>query len=126
MNFGIKLVPKNFSCIENDAIRHDPTNVADSIIELICEDLKFKDMQNNPKYVRMNSKLKAHNETRKAKEKIDNKVKKQENKANKKAKRMDDRRKSKFSSKYNERIKSIKSSEETRKENRKMFEEDEE
>ncbi|MCI9366569.1 MAG: uridine diphosphate-N-acetylglucosamine-binding protein YvcK [Clostridia bacterium] len=123
---GIKLVPKNFSCIENEAIRHDPISVADSIIELICEDLKFKDMQNNPKYVRMNSKLKAHNEVRKEKEKIKNKAKKQENKANKKARRLDDRKKSKFSSKYNERIKSIKTSEEIREENRRMFEEDEE
>ena len=123
---GIKLIPKDFSCIENDVIRHNPVNVADSIIELICEDLKFKDMQNNPKYVRMNTKLKTNNEKRKKETKIKNKAKRAQNKVNKKARRMDDRKKSKFSSKYNERIKSIKTSEEHRQENITKLEEDEE
>ena len=123
---GIKVIPKDFSCIENDTIRHDPTSVADSIIELICEDLKFKDMQNNPKYIRMNKKLQENEKKRKAKTKMKNKNKKIENKENKKARRMNDRGKSKFSSKYNERIKSIKYSDETRLENIKMAKEDEE
>lgn len=123
---GIKTIPKDFSCIENDAVRHDPVAVADSIIELICEDLKFKDMQNNPKYIRMNKKLQENEEKRKAKTKLKNKNKKIEKKANKKARRIDDRHKSKFNTKYNERIKSIKNSEETRQENIKMLEEDEE
>ncbi len=122
---GIKLIPKEFACIEENAVRHNATNVADAIIELICEDLKFKDLQNNPKYVRMNTKLKANNEKRKEETKIKKKSKKIENKANKKARRLDDKKKSKFSSKYNERIKSIKTSEEQRQENIKMLEEDE-
>ncbi len=71
---GVKLIPKNFSCIENDVVRHNPDSVADSIIELICEDLKFKDMQNDPKYVRMNTRIKANTEERKKKEKIHNKI----------------------------------------------------
>lgn len=121
---GIKTIPKDFSCIENDAVRHDPSSVADSIIELICEDLRFKDLQDNPKYVRMNSKLKASNEKRREKTKLKDKNKKSEEKANKKARRMDDKHKSKFNTKYNERIKSIKNSEETRKENIKMLEEE--
>ncbi len=121
---GIKVIPKDFACIENDAIRHNPISVADSIIELICEDLKFKDMQNNPKYVRMNTRLKENNEKRKEQAKEKNKIKKKQNKINKKARRMDDRRKSKFSSKYNERIKSIKTSEEKRQENIRKIEED--
>ncbi len=123
---GIKLIPKEFACIENDAIRHDPVSVADSIIELICEDLKFKDMQNNPKYVKMNTRLKANNEARREKTKIKNKLKKKENKINKKARRMDDRKKSKFSTKYNERIKSIRTSEDKRQENIRRMEEDDE
>ena len=123
---GIKTIPKEFACIENDMIRHDSTNVADSIIELICEDLKFKDMQNNPQYIRMNKKLQANEEKRRQKTKLKTKKKRIEKKANKKARRMDDRRKSKFNSKYNERIKSIKNSEETRQENIRAFEEDEE
>lgn len=123
---GVKLVPKNFSCIEDNSVRHEPASVADSIIEIICEDLKFKDMQNNPKYVRMNTKLKINNEERKEKEKLANKAKKEEQKVNKKAKRMDDRKKSKFSSKYDERIKSIKTSEEQRQENIRMLNKNEE
>ena len=123
---GIKTIPKDFSCIEGDVVRHDPISVADSIIELICEDLKFKDMQNNPKYIRMNKKLKANEEKRKAKTKLKNMNKKIAKKANKKARRMDDRKRSKFNTKYNERIKSIKNSEETRQENIRMVEEDEE
>lgn len=123
---GVKCIPKDFSWIENEAIRHNPTNVADAIIEIICEDLKFKDMQNNPKYVRMNTKLKTNNEKRKAQTKIKNKAKKLENKVNKRARRMDDRKKSKFSTKYNERIRSIRTSEDQRQENIRMVEEDEE
>lgn len=121
---GVKVIPKEFACIENGVIRHNAINVADSIIELICEDLRFKDMQNDPKYVRMNTRLKKNNEKRRQKEILKNKNKKIEKKANKKARRMDDRKKSKFSSKYDERIKSIKTSEEKRLENIKDFEED--
>ena len=123
-DLGIKLIPKNFSYIENDMVRHNPESVGDSIIELVCEDLKFKDLQNNPKYVRMNAKLKTNNEKRKQEEKVKNKEKRAQNKVNKKARRMDNRKKSKFSSKYNERIKSIKTSEEKRQEKIRKIEED--
>lgn len=122
---GVKAIAKEFACIENNTIRHDPVAVADSIIEIICEDLKFKDMQNNPKYVRMNTKLKANNEVRKEKAKEKAKVIKQENKANKKAKRLDDRPKSKFTTKYNERIRSIKNSDTKREEKRRWIEDKE-
>lgn len=123
---GVKSVAKDFSCIEDNAIRHDPSSVADAIIEIICEDMKFKDMQNNPKYVRMNTKLKANNEKRKAVLKLKNKAKKKEDKVNKKARRLDDRKKSKFSSKYDERIRSIRTSELQRRENRRMMGDEEE
>ncbi len=121
---GVRTVAKDFSRIENDAVRHDPTSVADAIIEIICEDLKFKDMQNNPKYVRMNTKLKAHNENRKEQAKFKKKIQKAEDKINKKAKRMDDRRKSKFSEKYHERIRSIQTSEKKREQNIRKLERD--
>ncbi len=104
-------------------IRHEPIAVADSIIEIICEDLKFKDMQNNPKYVRMNTKLKANNEVRREKTKEKNKRMKEENKVARRAKRMD-RPKSKFSTKYDERIKSIKNSDTKREEKRRWIEGD--
>lgn len=122
---GVKAIAKEFAYIEDNTIRHEPVAVADSIIEIICEDLKFKDMQNNPKYVRMNTKLKANNEVRKEKEKEKTKVMKQENKANKKARRLDDRPKSKFTTKYNERIRSIKNSDTKREEKRRWMEDKE-
>lgn len=119
---GVKAIPKEFAYIEDGAIRHEPVAVADSIIEIICEDLKFKDMQNNPKYVRMNTKLKANNEVRKEKAKAKAKRLKEENKENRKAKRLDTRPKSKFSTKYNERIRSIKNSDTKREEKRRWIE----
>ena len=122
---GVKPIPKEFAYIENNTIRHEPVAVADSVIEIICEDLKFKDMQNNPKYVRMNTKLKANNEVRKEKAKEKNKKIKKENKANKKARRLDDRPKSKFTTKYNERIRSIRNSDTKREEKRRWIEDKE-
>lgn len=121
---GVKPIKKEFACIDNGVIRHEPVAVADSIIEIICEDLKFKDMQNNPKYVRMNSKLKANNEERKEKAKEKNKRLKEANKVNKKAKRLDNRQKSKFSTKYNDRIRSIRNSDTKREEKRRWIEDD--
>ncbi len=120
---GVKTIAKEFACIENGAIRHDSIAVADSIIEIVCDDLKFKDMQNNPQYIKMNKKLKENSEVRKEKEKVKKKTKKQENKQNKKAKRLDTRTKSKFSTKYDERIKSIKSSDELREKRKRKLEE---
>ena len=55
---GIQLVQRNLSYIKDERIRHNPDAVAAAIIEIICEDLKFKDKQNDPKYVMMNAKLK--------------------------------------------------------------------
>lgn len=121
---GIKPIRKEFAIISEDAIRHNPTAVADSIIEIICEDLKFKDMQNNPKYIRMNSKLKANNEIRKEKNKEKAKQIKIENKENKKAKRLDSKQKSKFSTKYDARIRSIRNSDTKREEKRRWLEDE--
>lgn len=110
---GIKVIQRNFSVVEDHTIRHDPQLVADSIIELICEDLIFNDMQNAPQFVSMNTKLKESTKKRKSQEK--------EKKAINKIKRVTEertkvKRKSKFASKYNERIKSIQESEELRQE----------
>ena len=107
---GIKLLEKNLSQIVEDNIRHNTEAVAESVVELICDDMRFKDEQNDPKYVMMHSKLKQ--------EKIINKEKKkQEKKANKNTKcgKIDSKEKSKknsskFSSKYKDRIISIKES----------------
>lgn len=123
---GVKPIRKEFACIEDSAIRHDPVAVADSIIEIICEDLKFKDMQNNPKYVRMNTKLKANNEVRKEKAKEKSRKIKEEEKAERKARRADPRPKSKFSTKYDDRIRSIRNSDTKREEKRRWIEDENE
>ena len=62
----------------DEFIRHNPDAIAASIIQLICDDLKFKDMQNDAKYMLLNDRLKD------AKKSLKNSKKKQkENKNNK-------------------------------------------
>lgn len=105
---GIKFLQRNLAVISDDFIRHDPNLVASSIIELICDDLKYQDKQNDPQYMMLNNKLKE--------EKRINKIKKDMKKKEKKAKAGKDknkegkRNKSKFSNKYSERIASIRES----------------
>lgn len=109
---GIKVVQRNFSVVEDHSIRHDPDLVADSIIELICDDMVFRDMHNGPQYISMNTKLKESTKKRKISEK-EKKIKTP--KVKNKGKRITvTRKRSKFATKYNERIKSIQESEETR------------
>ena len=43
---GVYLMQREISCITDGYIRHNPNAVAASIIQLICDDLKFKDMKN--------------------------------------------------------------------------------
>ena len=99
---GITYLQRDLSMISNDCIRHDPDLVAASIIELICDDLKYQDKQNDPQYLMLNNKLRE--------DKRISKIKKQMKKDNKKGnKRADNRQRgnSKFRSKYSERIASI-------------------
>ena len=115
---NIKVIRKDVSCIKNDSIRHDPDSVASVIMELICNDLKFKDEKNNKQYMLLNSKIKEQ-------KKIDNKKIKDKKKARhieekKKAKRI--KRYSKFAEKYSDRIESIQQSENIRQENLKKQE----
>ena len=96
---GIKLIQRNLSTIENDRIRHNPDAIATSIIELICDDMRFRDMQNNTQYLMLDSKVKDTNK------KLKKNNKKKKNVKNK------EKHNSKFFEKYNDRIASIKSSE---------------
>ena len=108
----IKFIKKNISTIIEGKIRHDPYLVAESAITLICNDLKFQDKENDPEYVMLNAKLKSDkriNKLKKEKAKIDKKARKKGIDPNAKKKST---KQSKFSSKYSERIKSIKESEE--------------
>ena len=95
----IKFIKENISLIKDDFVRHNSMIIADTLIKIICDDLKFKDKQNEPEYLMMNSKLKADKEiTKEMKKQVKNK---KENKNSHKSK-------SKFASKYRDRIDSIK------------------
>ena len=114
---GVKLLEKNLSQIIGDNIRHNTDAVAESVIELICDDLRFKDEQNDPKYVMLHTKLKEEKKRNKQ-------VKKQKKKENKTVKNSSQDKKnevkkstSKFSNKYKERIMSIQESEFKREQN---------
>lgn len=101
---GIKFLQRNLSMISEDYIRHDPNLVASSIIELICDDLKYQDKQNDPQYLMLNTKLREEKRINKIKKDMERKAKK--GKGSKK-KETSKRGKSKFSNKYSERIASI-------------------
>lgn len=120
---GIRLLQKDLSIVENDTIRHNPDAIAEAIIEIICDDLKFQDKQNEPGYLRLISKLKQRKENVKVEKKQEKKKNKIINKSqeNKKTKEQG-KKKSKFNKKYKERIESIQHSEEKRLENLKELE----
>lgn len=121
---GIKVLQRNLSNIVDESIRHDSDAVAASIIDLICDDLKFKDKQNNPQYVMLNSKLKHKKKSNKIKVKEKQSILKnieKERKNNSHTKR----KPSKFNSKYKDRIESIQTSDEKRLQNVKEYEENE-
>lgn len=96
---GIKLIQRNLSTIENDRIRHNSDAIATSIIQLICDDLKFRDMQNDAQFIMLDSKMK---DTKK-------RLKKNKSKNSKKKSKIK-HGESKFFEKYNDRIQSIQES----------------
>ena len=103
---GVHLIQRNLSHIENGYIRHNPDAIAASIIQLICDDLKFNNMENNAQYMMLNNKLKDNKKSLKKNEK---QVKKTENLKKKQGKRAKVGQ-SKFFEKYSDRIESIKES----------------
>lgn len=98
----IKFIKENLSIIKDENVRHNANLIADIVIQVICDDLKYMDKQNDPEYMMMNSKLKA--------DKAINKKKKQTMKDKANGKKKERVGNSKFASKYQERIKSIKDS----------------
>ena len=114
-NKRIQLIQRNLSTIsDDDRIRHNPDAIASAIIELICDDLKYKDKQDNPQYVM----LKAKNEYEK---KINREQK--AHKARKHKKPTGKTKQSKFASKYGKRIEAIRNTENIKKENRRIMKE---
>lgn len=125
---GVNVIKKDIVKIENGYIRHNTEEIAKTIMEFICNDLKFKNKQTETQYTLLNSRLKY-------KKKIDKKVKKaRRNKksnikekintivSNNKRRGKRARRSSKFQNKYSERISSIKSTDESTQKNRENFE----
>lgn len=117
---GVKIINKNIAVVKGNYIRHDADTLASTIVEIICNDLKYKDKQNDPQYVVLNSKQKEVRKTEKDKEKAKNYISKEYKKQLSKRSRMAN--KSKFSQKYKDRIQAIKTSDENREENIKLYE----
>ncbi len=111
-DLGVKLLEKNLSIIIDDNIRHNTEAVAESVIELICDDLRFKNEQNDPKYVMLNTKLREEKKNLKRKKKEERLANKPEaiRKRQEAKKKKKTSGKSKFNSKYSERIQSIQES----------------
>lgn len=107
-NQGIKMLQRNLSCIVDGNIRHNPKEVAEAVIEIICEDLKYKDRENDPEYIMLNTRLK---EEKKKKKNIKPIFKTKTNTKSKKKAKHQPKKASKFNAKYKERIHSIKTSE---------------
>lgn len=105
---GVKFLQRDLAVVKERYIRHDSDLVAKSIIELVCDDLKYQDKQNDPQYLMLSTKLKEDKRIEKLKknsQKRESKKKNEKAKDSKKAKT-----KSKFSQKYSDRIQSIKDS----------------
>jgi uncharacterized cofD-like protein len=105
---GIRFLQRDLAVITDDFVRHDANLVASSVIELICDDLKYQDKQNDPQYLMMNAKLR---EDKKINKKIKATKKASEKNKGKKAEKTKGR-KSKFSNKYSDRIASIREADE--------------
>ena len=118
--YNVKVIQRNMSCIKNDRIRHKSDVIASTIIEMICNDLKFHDMQNNTEYLLLQSVLKDQKklilkeEKRKKKLLESGKLPKKES---------DIKRNSKFKEKYRDRVESIQNTDAKIKENRRIAEE---
>ena len=104
---GITYLQRDLSTISDGCIRHDPDLVASSIIELICDDLKYQDKQNDPQFLMLNNKLREDKRINKNKKHMEKEEKKNQKHPKEKAKRT-----SKFSSKYSDRIASIREADE--------------
>ena len=116
---GIRIIQKNLSKIEDGYIRHNSDVIASSIMELVCNDLKFRDKESTPEYLLINSILE---DELKRERKANEKIKKQKRKM-KKSKIAQNKRKSKFNTKYSERIESIQTTNKRKNENQKLYHE---
>lgn len=115
---GIKMIQRNMSSIIDGNIRHNPREIAEAVIEIVCDDLKFRNREGDPEYIMMNARLKEERRRKKNSKPIYKNKEKTKSKKGAHTKR----KASKFNEKYQERIKSIQTSEEQMLENRKKLE----
>lgn len=111
---GVNFIKADLATIEGDRIRHDSDEIGKIIIELICDELKFRDEQQNEQYMLLNTKLKEEDQKKKEV------LKEGKRKTLTHSRKGRNRRLSKFSTKYMERIKSIKNTEKSRQKNIKI------
>ena len=105
---GVKFLKRDLSIVSQNSIRHDPMAVAKSIIEIICDDLKYEDKEKDPEYMMLNTKLREDKrimKKKKAQEKRERKIEQKRQKGY--VIKEESRRKSKFGSKYKDRIQSL-------------------
>ena len=118
--YNVKVIQRDMSCIKNDKIRHDADKVASIIIEMICNDLKFHDMQNNTEYLLLQSVLKEQKKLQ-----LKEAKKKQSTALIKSKKKPKDlvKKDSRFKEKYRARVESIQNTDAKIAENRRIAEE---
>jgi len=114
---NVRVIQRNMSMIKNERIRHNPDIIAATIIEMICNDLKFHDMQNNTEYLLLQSVLKDQQKMIVKQEKRLMKLKK---KPEPQKKTHSAKKSSKFKEKYSDRVESIQSSDAKTLENRRI------
>ncbi len=125
-DLGVKLLEKNLSQIVEDNIRHNTEAVAESVIELVCDDLRFKNEQNDPKYVMLHTKLKEEKKILKRQKKQEKLAQKLKQQNAPRGERNSKKSQSKFHSKYSDRIQSIQESDYKREQNLRLQKEAEE
>jgi hypothetical protein len=108
------------SCVKNDKIRHNPDIIASTIIEMICNDLKFHDMQNDTEYLLLQSVLKEQKKIQAEQEKRLTRI---SNNKKRNMVKVPTKKISKFKEKYKERIESIQNTDAKTAENKRIAEE---
>ncbi len=111
------MIQRNMSCIKDGRVRHNPEIIAASIIEMLCNDLKFHDLQNDTEYLLLQSVLK---EQKKIIAQNEKRLIKRSNKSSLIKRKENTNKRSKFKEKDNERVSRIKNTESKIAENRKM------
>jgi len=122
-SYNVKVIQRDMSCVKNDKIRHNPDIIAATIIEMICNDLKFHDMQNDTEYLLLQSVLKEQKKIQQQQEKRLTKVSKIKLPKRILTSEKETKKSSKFKEKYKDRVESIQNTDAKTAENRRIAEE---